>query len=328
MAKWRFCIADIATNHGGLRCATVDLNDSIWVWDLTDGSLVSKFESCYSSGGRRLAIDPSGTLCIAGNYQGGRIEAYSVEDGSVVWRRKRLHKVQRLAYDARSDQWMAVFVEKPLLFLKRDTGKTAAELPSVFRRSISPYDEVVFVDHQGYTAKTEHKVMELCEIQSNLKRVVIQRHSPAVLDVAFGPGIILIAEMSVARIIKDAHGQFVATHEYDPPDGGPLRAVSILDGRTLWEHRPGKGRHFLRVAYNEKRRCVHGLARWEEDGVRMSVVSFDVGDGRKLGEQVFETGNYPEEFALRGEALITSRGEVFDLTEDEPRIRLRLKLPE
>ena len=157
MTTWRFCIAEVATSHEGVRCTTVDLNASVWVWDLADGSLVSTFKSCYSMGGRRLAIDPSGTLCIAGNYDSGRIEAYSVKDGALIWRRKRLRKVQRLAYDTYCDQWMAFFVERPCLFLERNTGKTAVELPGVYTRSVSPYDEVAFVDRQGSTARTEHE---------------------------------------------------------------------------------------------------------------------------------------------------------------------------
>jgi len=284
-------------------------------------------------GGHRLAITPDGTLCAAANYEENEIAAYCIEDGILLWRRKNIGKTQFLSYDPIIQCFVACFDNTPCHLLERGTGKTIKKLPRVRGRTVSPYDRVVLLEERPRSYRSVWPLsrkgsLRLRRVESEKTIASIDRKSPDVLNVAFGPGIVLIAEMSAAKIIKDAHGQFVTTHEYDPPDGGPLRAVSILDGRTLWEHRPGKGRHFLCVAYNEKRKCVHGIARWEEDGVCMSVVSLNVTDGRKLGEKVFETGNYPEEFALRGQSLITSRGEVFDLTGDEPRLKVRLQTPE
>lgn len=332
--KKPFRIREIATAHDGTHCATVDLEGRIWVWDLTDGSLVSKFKSCYSMGGRRLAITPDGTLCAAADYQENGIAAYCIGDGTLLWRRKDITKTQFLSYDPLIECFVACFDNIPCDLLERGTGRTIEKLPHARRRTVSPYDDVVVLaerpqNYRSVWPLSRKGPLRLCGVESEETIASIDRKAPEVLEVAFGPGIALIAEMTAVKIIKDADGQFVATDEFDPPDGGPLRAVSIVDGKTLWEHWPGKGTHFLRVCYNEATKRVHGLARWEEqESVCMSVVSFNTTDGRKLGEKVFEAGNYPEEFALKGQVLITSRGEVFDLTGEEPHFKFRLQTPE
>ena len=319
MSTKPFRIREIATTYQGAQCATVDLDDVVWVWNLNDGSLVSKFKSRYSLGGRRLALTPDGTLCATAQYDKHGINAYRVSDGSVLWHRDDLQGVQVLSYDPTEECWVACFDKVPCHLLHRGSGKTLATLRGVHRRASSLYDDVLLVE------KSRKEPLELRKRGTEKTIGRIRRCAPAVLDACFGPGFVFIAEMTTAQVRQETNGEFVCTGVFDPPGGGPLRCVLTSDGSLLWEYKPGEGKAVDRVCYTRTCRTLQAVLGTE--GPERFVLAFDTTAGSILNETVLEGNTCQTEFALGGDILVTSGGEVIDLTGDEPTVRLRLKTP-
>jgi len=193
--------------------------------------------------------------------------------------------------------WVACFDETPCHLLDRETGKTVEKIPEVVGRTVSPYDDVVLVE------KPRKAGCELCDAAAQTMIAAIKKYTAA-LSVSFGPGCAFVSQVA-----------------------GSLGAFSTQNGRLLWEHDPGQTKHFLNVSYGRTAEAVFGVVwAFKGGGDDDVLVSFDVATGRVLQEVALGT-YWTVEFALGGDALVTSRGEVFDVTGAKPRLHLRLKTP-
>jgi len=268
-------IRHIATTFDGKLFATAEFERNVSIWKVDNGELQISFQTHLDFGGRRLAISPDGQLCAVGGYHIHGVSVYRTLDGSLVWNRKDLKKIQWLEFDPTQNTLLAGFDEKPLHILDNKTGETIETCRGVRHKYISPYNNNVYL----------LDATKLMLYNSSKKPISIERHTFAILDVTFSPQAIYLTE-----------------------SGGPLRAVNYLEGSLLWEYIPEHGSHFLTLGYNESTETLFGVMWSYEKDEPYVLVEFNTKTGELLSRRVLE-GNISEvEFTSRGNRLITSNG--------------------
>lgn len=63
--------------------------------------MVSDFDTVFSFGGNRLALDASGERCVAAGWTGGQrggVACYEATTGKLIWHRPDLRQTQRLRF--------------------------------------------------------------------------------------------------------------------------------------------------------------------------------------------------------------------------------------
>jgi hypothetical protein len=85
-------IRHIATSYRGTRLVAGAFERLVSVWDLDNERMVSKFETCFDTGGTRLAISEDGSTVAAGSYNLNLIGLHRSQGGSIIWKRKVLRK--------------------------------------------------------------------------------------------------------------------------------------------------------------------------------------------------------------------------------------------
>lgn len=117
-------IRHIATTFNGQLFATAEFERLVSIWRIDNGEQQISFQTILDFGGRRLAISPDSQLSAAGAYHIHGISVYRTLDGSLVWSRRDLKKVQWLKFDPIQEILFAGFDEKPLHILDSKTGET------------------------------------------------------------------------------------------------------------------------------------------------------------------------------------------------------------
>lgn len=275
-------ISHIATSFDGRIFATGEFKELVSIWDIDEGTHKGSFRTHLDYGGHRLAISPDGQLCAAGAYSIYGISVYNVPDGSVVWTRKDLKKVQWLGFDPTSGNLLAGFDSKPLHVLNSRTGETLETLRGVRQKKCNPYNDTCLVDGTKL------------EIRGNAgKPIVLQRCTFAILDGAFSPGVVYLTE-----------------------SGGPLRAIDCTNGALLWEYIPENGSHFPSIGYNAITKTLFGVLWPFEKGGAKTLWQFDPSTGLVISRMILEDNPVETEFAYRGSRLITSNGYIYRLEGD------------
>jgi WD40 repeat protein len=272
-------IHHIATTFDGKLFATAEFEKYVSIWNVDKGELQISFQTHLDFGGERLAISPDGQLCAAGAYHIHGISVYRTLDGSVLWSRRDLKKVNWLKFDPIQETLLAGFEDKPLHILDSKTGETIETCRGVRRKSISSYDSNVFLLGAG-----KLKLHNGSKTPISLK---IPAH--LILDVTFDQRAAYLTEA-----------------------GGPLRAVDCLDGSLLWEHPPERDSHFLRIGYNELTGTLFGLMWRYLTGGPYTLVELDPQTGKPMNNLMMGT-LIVAEFGGRGTRLITSDGCILKL---------------
>lgn len=273
-------IRHIATTFDGELFATAEFEKSVYIQKIENGELQASFQTYLDFGGQRLAISPDGQLCAAGAYHIHGISVYCTIDGSVVWSRKDLKKVQWLEFDPTQKTLLAGFDEKPLNILDSKTGETIETYRGVRQKHISPYDNnVCLLD----AAKPKLH-------NSNRKPISIERRTFAILNVTFSPQAVYLTE-----------------------SGGPIRAIDCLEGSLLWEYAPERGNHFLRLGYNESTEKLYGVMWSYVEGGSYILFEFNPKTGKPLSTKVLEGNISDAKFCSRGSRLITTEGNIYRL---------------
>lgn len=272
-------IRHIATAFDIHLFVTAEFERFVSIWRIDNGEHQISFETILDFGGHRLAISPDGQLCVAGAYYIHGISAYRTLDGSTIWNRKNLKKVQWLAFDPVQGTLLAGFDERPLHILDINTGETIETWRGVRHKWISPYDKNVYL--LDGTRLTLHS--------GSSKPISIERRTFAILDVTFGHQAVYLTE-----------------------SGGPLRAIDCSGGSLLWEYVPEGGSHFLRIGYNELTGTLFGVLWQYERGGPKTLVEFEPQTGQPINQLVL--GNLAETaFGGRGSRLVTSDGCIWTL---------------
>ena len=114
----------------------------------------------------------------------------------------------------------------------------------------------------------------------------------AILGVAFSPGAVCITE-----------------------SGGPVRCVDCESGKELWRHTPPSDSHILDLHYNALDGYFYGVAWHYQRGEFRYLVRFHSETGKAT--RVRDLNSWMEVFSEATEQLVTSSGEIVDLSSGE-----------
>ncbi len=271
-------IRHLAVSNSGNVFAAAEFKSAVSIWVLKDQRKIAEFTTVLDFGGSRLAIDGSGERCVAGAYQVNGIWCYNAKDGSVLWKRKDLKRVQRIYMLPSQSEIACGFADGPLHVLRMMDGKTLQTLRGCHSLRISPFEPVQLADK----ASPELQTLDGSRIAK------FGRESFAILSLAFGHGTIAISEAA-----------------------GPTRCFDTSQGRLLWRYRPPSGSHSLQLGYNSETRHFLGIEwPYEKGGIktllRLAAESGDVLNRFPIGNSIIEA------FCASGTRLLSSSGWLLD----------------
>ncbi len=269
----------VVSSSTGRRILFAAFKHSVLVGDVVRGTLSARLETTFDFGGRRLALSDELDAVLAAAYHVHGLALYSCNTGRELWRRRNIKKVQRIAL---SGDGLAAYCGRegaPLAVVDLRTGETIRVVRGAQALHDSRYDGVQFLDG------TRPQVLE----SAGRRRFFVDRTTFAFLHVTFAPGLLAVSE-----------------------SGGPVRCLDIASGHERWRYQPTTGRHVLRLGYREAEPSLLGVEWSFEKGgakrfLRWSLDSGALIGSRDIGEPVDCC------FALAGEVIATTRGEVLDV---------------
>jgi len=254
------------------------------IFDLRSRRRLSDFPVVYRSGRGRFALSNDMLRCFIGCYETHGLAAYSAQDGSVLWRRKDLQALQRVASFPFSDVVFCRCQDSEAFLLSASTGRTLDIQHGIKHVYSSPF---------GKTAIVSARTLELHEPFGTLREKIL-RMTYAELDCAFS---------ETEAVITEA--------------GGLLRCFDLASGELVWSHTPQPGTHFVHLSFCYSLNCFVGI-RWDlEDSRAISrVLHFDRQSGAVLRDVPLNTDALYR-FCLGGKHLFTQYLRVMDVATGE-----------
>lgn len=225
---------DHATTPRGSHLVLIHRDARAFVVDLETQRLLPPFPVFWDIGGRRVAATEDGTLCVTGTYNKGGLAGYELPSGRLLWHRPDLKRVRHVSFDERHNVCLVERDQKRAVCVDPATGETSPTLlPGIRYFAASPYDDLWLLsgrDLRVVTALEQRLIFR------------IERKSFAVLCACFSP---------TALFVSEATDSLRGTV-------GPLRAVDLAAGRTMWEL--GEPRqHWQKLGYSEARDRLYGF---------------------------------------------------------------------
>ena len=175
---------------------------------VTDGERFDLAEVSYDFGGCRLQIDPKSRTLYSGAYYRTGIAAYDFESGAIVWERRDLKKLGKMAYDA-FEGVRYCLSERRTVLLTASSGKERA-----YHRSLN----AVFFGRDANLAVFDAAEVKLQNRATHAEHV-LPRHAGNILHVAFTASAAVFSWVS-----------------------GPVTAYDLQSGQLLWTYKP-EGTH-------------------------------------------------------------------------------------
>src|SRR5689334_2488504 len=132
------------------RIAAARFEREVAIWDLSTRQRTSAFDTVLDFGGRRLALTPDGSRCIAGAYSRRGIACYNASNGGLVWRRPDLTGVQYISVSPDGKRVFCGFGTGPCVVLDVESGETLERWRGVRRVIGSPFMPVYLTCAQRY----------------------------------------------------------------------------------------------------------------------------------------------------------------------------------
>jgi hypothetical protein len=245
----------------------------VQIWSWKTGQKLGEFESILDFGGSRLALSRTGKFCITGSWRKG-LAAYTTPDGGVLWHRKDIRQVQRIALSTSGREVYCGIESSKVLIINAETGETLKEIrraSSIVPSQAGPHELVVRRgDRYVVRGSNEQEIPAI---------------SFALLSAAFSPGSVCISE---------------------PKTGS--RCIDLASGQQLWHHETMGANH---VAYNTSDRRFYCIAVADIPPHNRSLVrlSRDLLEC----ERVLALGPcWEDAFSPSGTLLVTKDGDVWE----------------
>ena len=243
------------------------------IWSWATKQQLSEFETILDFGGRRLALTPDGSVCIAGSFHHG-LAAYSVPEGRLLWHRKDIRKVQRITLNS-SGRELYCGVEGPSVFiLETDTGTS---LGKVARASSIIASHVSF--HRLIVRRGDSYLVE------GDRELEIPAASFSLLDAAFSSEAVCISE---------------------PRTG--IRCIDLASGNLVWHYKTLGANHIAFNSSDQRFYCVGGLDTKPHSSslIRLANTFLECDRVAELNQSSTEA------FTPSGAVLVTKEGEVYE----------------
>jgi len=278
MIERRPVIRHIATFYDSPVIAVADFERYVQIWDIDSQRRIADLETTLDFGGNRLAITRDGQHCAVGAYHIHGVALYETKDGTEVWRRKDLKKVQSIRASVDGQRLLCGFEGKSFELLDVKTGRSKPSLRGVKDVFESVYDDLMIIDTKGRDFKLANA--------ANKQIATVPRTTFAALGFAFAPGKLCITE-----------------------SGGSTRCYDTRTGKELWEHNPGNGIHALDLTYDESTQMFAAITWPYQKGGEHQLVTLHPDDGEAVRRTAI-TGAHEFAFCSNGSAFITSDGKI------------------
>jgi hypothetical protein len=270
-----------ASRASGLVAAAVD-DGFIQVWDIDLGVKRDAVPAVYSFGGRRIAIDRSGSICITGAWHVG-VAGYSMETNKCLWTNTTLREVQYVKSSSWSDSVFVITAAGVMCTLNTHTGQITERKTGINNAFESPIDHSLLI----FSKKSEYRVLSKYSYN-------IQRCSFGIIEAAFGPSTFVIREAGLT----------------------PIRAFDLFSGIELARSRPVDTVRGL--YYSERTRYFYAM---HSIGERLAISRFS--SDLEFDEIGQIRGTFAFTVCPARDALVTSEGEVYDVTTCEKLLEMK-----
>jgi outer membrane protein assembly factor BamB len=279
---WASAINEMAASRASNRIAAAFLERTVQVWDIESASRLAEFDTVFSFGGPRIAIDASGERCVAAGWTRGIFEGvacYQSSSGSVLWHRTDLNETSTVKFSlSGSNVWCVT--DGATMLLDAATGDVLEKLSNLNDIYDSSYSDVRLLD-----------VPKRSYIVEGKQNFTIPRLTFALLAAVIGPTSICISE-----------------------SGGVTRCVEVSSGTERWRYDPGKWNHILRLWYRPADDAFYGV-QWEYNkGSQRTLIRFAQQTGRP--QEVCDlSSSWTETVSPTLDCVVTSSGSILALSD-------------
>ncbi len=266
------------------------------VWDISKGEKICRFNSTYGFGGERIAISTDGKYIVTGSYRKKGLVLYHTSDGSIVWIRSDISKIQKVKFSIDN---MYIFVSidnKNILKISINDGSTLEKIKGAANIFFNLYEDVYLLESKEYIIYLNgRKASRIC------------KESFACLDACFSNITVYISEAAKSiSSIDFAKNQF---NKLDViPAFASIRAINYKNEEEIWRFKPCVDSHFLKVKYNKNKNVLFSILRIFENGGNRFLYVFNALTGELIDTAPLETGFYINKFDDYGNLLVSSDG--------------------
>lgn len=282
----------LAASKDSTRIAAALFKQRVQIWDIQSGATVSDFNTVFSFGGPRLALDSSGERCVAAAWKGGRlggVACYETATGKIVWHRHDLRHIQRVRFAPKRGAVWCVPASGRTRLLDSEDGRDLEFIVGLEDLYDSDYSKALLLEKR----KRNY-------ILKNGKPKRIPRLTLAILDATFGTQSVAISE-----------------------SGGPVRCIDSSTAAELWMFLPPKDSHILKLWFRNADGNFYGVVwNYQKDNFR-HLVRLNAANGR--ARTLCNLDSWEEAYCPKLDCIVTSSGTVIELSEGT--ILNRLKFP-
>jgi hypothetical protein len=249
----------------------------VQVWNWNSGERLSEFETVFEHGGHRLAINPTGSCCVAASWRKGKrngVACYDILSGQTIWHRLDLRQVQGLRFSVVGDAIWCRLEARPVQRLAARTGETLDSIRAVQDVVESPYS-----NRSLQLRRTDF-------LLDGIRNIRIPRLTFAMLDATFTPQALCLTEA-----------------------GGPVRCLDRETGSERWRYQPPAGHHVLRIS-SQGDESIYGVQWGYERGGPVNLIRFS--DKRECTE-VCQLSTFPDACCFGAGVVVTASGDVVSL---------------
>jgi outer membrane protein assembly factor BamB len=272
----------LAASKNSTRIAAALFEQRVQVWDLRSGTTVCDFNTVFSFGGSRLALDSSGERCVAAGWNGGRsggVACYETATGKQMWHRLDLRHIQRVRSSSTSGAFWCIPDSGRTRLLDSADGKELDFIVGLRDLFDSDYSKDLLLEK----SKGDY-------ILKNGKPRNIPRLTSAILDATFGTQSVAISE-----------------------SGGPVRCIDSSTGKELWMFLPQKDSHVLNLWFRNADRNFYGVVWNYQRGGFRQLVKFDAESGK--ASTLCNLDSWEEAYCPKLDCIVASNGELIELSK-------------
>ena len=274
-------IRELATSNNPQWVAAAFFERTIQIWDLKSQEKINEFQTVFCTGANNLALAPLGGILVAGlSRNSGRVAAYKLPSGKKIWEQRLIYP-SSLRFHPSGQSILCIRNERSILRIDAHSGDILEVIDGTSR-----YIE---------------------DASENFLRIPIEK------------GNIQIGLPGKGHAFNvDARGLWLLDAKFSPHSvclsqaRGTVRCISYIEGKLLWEFDPGSSSHVLRLHYSPTQNAFFGVLRNFEKGGPRHLMRFDAARG--LPELVCEFDSWEEVFLDTADQLVTSAGEIRDLS--------------